>query len=191
MGCHELQCEWTGKRLRVVTYGGLRGRRQLWVDAELADEVSSTPLLLRYPLLCARVEVDGAFHDVDVVHERVSTIGSAPPVVKVLVDGEVIHGDAYSARRVLIEPRIWGRVRSRGFSAYAVAESPRGVLWLVPAILLLLLQSLELYPTIGLVSLFAVIAFVALPFSVWRINERRWRSRARLLESAESRVVSQ
>lgn len=184
MGCHELDCEWAGKRLRVVTYGGFRARRQLWIDAELADELSTTPLPLRYPLLCARVEVGGEFHDVDVVHERIPGLGSAPPVVKILVDGQVIHGDQYAGPRLLIEPRIWGRVRSRGFLAYAVAELPRGVLWLVPAILVLLLLSLELYPTIGLVSLFSVLAFVALPLCIWLINEGRWRSRARRLESS-------
>lgn len=188
MGCHELYCEWSGKRLRVVTFGGLRARRQLWIDAELADEVSAARLPFRYPLLCARVEVHGEFHDVDVVHGQSRPVVSRPPLVTVLVDGEVIYGDEYAGPRLLIEPRIWGRVRVRGFWAYAMAESPRGVLWLVPAILVLLLQGFELSPTIGLVSLCTVLAFVGLPLCIWLVNQRRWRSRARLLESAQTRA---
>jgi len=193
MGCHELDCEWRGKRLRVVTYGGLRARRQLWIDAELVDEVSSTPWPLRYPLLCARVEVDGEFHDVDVVHERRPLTprgdGNTAPLVKILVDGAVVYGDAYAGPRLLIEPRIWARVRARGFWAYTIAESPRGVLWLAPVILLLLLQGLELRPTIVFVSLSSLIAFIVMPFCVWLTNEARWRSRDRLLESAQTRAA--
>jgi len=190
MGCHELDCEWSGKRLRVVTYGGLRARRQLWIDAELADEVSATPLPFRYPLLCARVEVDGEFHDVDVVHEPMRALGSTPPQVRILVDGEVIHGDDHTGPRLMIEPKIWERIRARGFGAYAIAEAPRGVLWLVPGILLLLLQDLELRPTLGLVLLFTFLAFVALPLLVWLRNERRWRSREHLLRDSMKLVPS-
>lgn len=188
MGCHQVDCEWGGKRLRVLTYGGLRARRQLWVDAELADEVSPTPLSFRYPLLCARVEVDGELHDVDVVHERIRAVGSRPPRVTILVDGDVIHGDPHARRRLLIEPRIWRRVRSRGFWAYAIAESPRGVLWLVPAIVGVLLLGLELRPTIALVALLTALALVALPLCVWHRNERRWRSREHLLGAAKKRA---
>lgn len=185
MGCHQVDCEWGGKRLRVLTYGGLRARRQLWIDAELADEVSSIPLSFRYPLLCARVELDGQLHDVDVVHERTRAVGSKAPRVTILVDGEVIHGDEHARRRLLIEPKIWGRVRARGFWAYAIAESPRGVLWLVPAIVGVLLLGLELRATIALVGLLSTLAFVALPLSVWLRNERRWRSRELLLGTAK------
>lgn len=185
MGCHKLDCEWAGRRLQVVTYGGLRARRQLWIDAELADEVSATPLPFRYPLLCARVEVDGEFHDVDVVHEGRRAIGSTPPQVRILVDGELIHGDENTGPRLMIEPKIWARIRARGFGSYAIAESPRGVLWLVPAILLLLLQDLELRATVGLVLLFTLLALVALPLFVWLRNERRWRSREHLLRDSK------
>ena len=194
MGCHELDCEWRGKQLRVVTYGGLRSRRQLWIDNELADEVSSTPWPLRYPLLCARVEVNGEFHDVDVVHERrplaLRRAVDAAWGVKILVDGDVVYGDAYASPRLLIEPRIWTRVHARGFWAYAIAESPRGVLWLAPAILLLLLQGLELGPTIVLVSLASLIAFIVMPSCVWLSNEARWRSRQRLLQSAQTHAAA-
>jgi len=188
MGCHQVDCEWGGKRLRVLTYGGFRARRQLWIDAELADEVSAAPLSFRYPLLCARVEVDGQLHDVDVVHEPTRALGSRPPRVTILVDGEVIHGDEHARRRLLIEPRIWRRVRSRGFWAYAIAESPRGVLWLVPAIVGVLLLGLELRPTIALVCLLSALAFVALPLGIWLRNERRWRSREHLLGAAKKRA---
>jgi hypothetical protein len=174
--------------LRVVTYGGLRARRQLWIDAELADEVSATPLPFRYPLLCARVEVDGELHDVDVVHEPLRAIRSMPPQVRILVDGEVIHGDEHAGSRLLIEPKIWVRIRARGFAAYAIAESPRGVLWLAPAILLLLLQDLELRPTVGWVLLCTLLAFVALPLFVWLRNEKRWRSREHLLQGSKKFV---
>lgn len=151
----------------------------MWVDSELVDETSSVPLSLRYPHLCARVEVDGLLHDIDVVSQTPAAVAKLP--VKILVDGEVVHGDAFGSPQSLIEPSVWARVRTRGFWAYALGESPKGILLLCPAIVALVLASFELGTTLllGLLSTWA--ALVGVPLLTWFANERRWRMRQRRL----------